>query len=142
MSGRPSGRSLIFSPIGHHPDRPSMSAARARRQRAQRTHHKVVPPPVGWKRDSFPRRAIRHANEPLIGIVVVRLPRQNPKSLYHRAEEVGFEPTVALRPQRFSRPSDSSALALLQVHFRDSEAPPVLDSVQRLKGFDGDTKRQ
>ena len=29
------------------------------------------------------------------------------------AEEVGFEPTVALRPQRFSRPSDSSALALL-----------------------------
>ncbi len=32
------------------------------------------------------------------------------------AEEVGFEPTVALRPQRFSRPSDSSTLALLQVH--------------------------
>ena len=32
----------------------------------------------------------------------------------HLAEEVGFEPTVALRPQRFSRPSDSSALALLQ----------------------------
>ncbi len=30
------------------------------------------------------------------------------------AEEVGFEPTVALRPQRFSRPSDSSTLALLQ----------------------------
>ena len=29
------------------------------------------------------------------------------------AEEVGFEPTVTLRPQRFSRPSDSSALALL-----------------------------
>jgi hypothetical protein len=33
------------------------------------------------------------------------------------AEEVGFEPTVTLRPQRFSRPSDSSTLALLQVHF-------------------------
>jgi hypothetical protein len=31
------------------------------------------------------------------------------------AEEVGFEPTVALRPQRFSRPSDSSTLALLRV---------------------------
>src|SRR5215211_2253797 len=27
------------------------------------------------------------------------------------AEGVGFEPTVALRPQRFSRPSHSSALA-------------------------------
>ena len=38
-----------------------------------------------------------------------------------RAEEVGFEPTVALRPQRFSRPSDSSALALLQVQFCVSE---------------------
>jgi hypothetical protein len=40
---------------------------------------------------------------------------------YHlakRAEEVGFEPTVALRPQRFSRPSDSSTLALLQLDFR------------------------
>ena len=34
------------------------------------------------------------------------------------AEEVGFEPTVTLRPQRFSRPSDSSALALLQQDFR------------------------
>ncbi len=35
------------------------------------------------------------------------------------AEEVGFEPTVTLRPQRFSRPSDSSALALLQMDFCD-----------------------
>jgi site-specific DNA recombinase len=38
-------------------------------------------------------------------------------NMNYLAEEVGFEPTVALRPQRFSRPSDSSALALLQVHF-------------------------
>ena len=30
------------------------------------------------------------------------------------AEGVGFEPTVALRPQRFSRPSHSSALATLR----------------------------
>jgi hypothetical protein len=119
MSGRPSGRSLIFSPIGHHPDRPSMSAARARRHRAQRTHHKVLPPTVGL--ESFPRRAIRHANEPLIGIVVVRLPARIRRAANTRAEEVGFEPTVALRPQRFSRPSDSSALALLQVHFCVSE---------------------
>ena len=30
------------------------------------------------------------------------------------AEGVGFEPTVGVRPQRFSRPSDSAALASLQ----------------------------
>jgi hypothetical protein len=44
------------------------------------------------------------------------------------AEEVGFEPTVALRPQRFSRPSDSSTLALLQLDFRvpDPQYPRCL----------------
>lgn len=30
------------------------------------------------------------------------------------AEEVGFEPTVSLHPQRFSRPSHSAALAFLR----------------------------
>ncbi len=30
------------------------------------------------------------------------------------AEGVGFEPTVILQPQRFSRPSHSSALATLR----------------------------
>src|ERR1700678_541140 len=31
------------------------------------------------------------------------------------AEGVGFEPTVGVSPQRFSRPSDSATLASLQV---------------------------
>jgi hypothetical protein len=38
--------------------------------------------------------------------------------IWGTAEEVGFEPTVTLRPQRFSRPSDSSTLALLQLESR------------------------
>ena len=50
------------------------------------------------------------------------------------AEEVGFEPTVALRPQRFSRPSDSSTLALLQLDFRVSEPLCVSFSVPDLLG--------
>ena len=34
---------------------------------------------------------------------------------YHLAERVGFEPTVHRSAQRFSRPSDSTTLAPLQV---------------------------
>ena len=41
------------------------------------------------------------------------------------AEEVGFEPTVAVRPQRFSRPSDSSALALLRTDVEASRWYPT-----------------
>src|SRR5580704_19318836 len=48
-----------------------------------------------------------------------------------RAEEVGFEPTVALRPQRFSRPSDSSALALLQVPAEASPSAVCPGAAQR-----------
>ena len=33
---------------------------------------------------------------------------------YERAERVGFEPTVDLSPQRFSRPPQSATLAPLQ----------------------------
>jgi hypothetical protein len=51
------------------------------------------------------------------------------------AEEVGFEPTVTLRPQRFSRPSDSSTLALLQVHFCNlpPSSPSFLSPELRLR---------
>ena len=38
---------------------------------------------------------------------------------YHLAERVGFEPTVHLRAQRFSRPSDSTTLAPLRMFYNN-----------------------
>ena len=41
---------------------------------------------------------------------------QNPRSQKKLAERVGFEPTVPVRVQRFSRPPDSATLAPLRVN--------------------------
>ncbi len=59
------------------------------------------------------------------------------------AEEVGFEPTVTLRPQRFSRPSDSSALALLQwTYARRAGVGPNRVQTGYLEGVPGSVRER
>ena len=44
----------------------------------------------------------------------------SPEAIEKMAERVGFEPTVPLRGQRFSRPPDSATLAPLRLTGRES----------------------
>ena len=56
------------------------------------------------------------------------------------AEEVGFEPTVSLHPQRFSRPSHSAALAPFRLATLSVDARRGLNDVWR-RGWDSNPRK-
>src|SRR5208282_4784036 len=80
-----------------------------RRTAVARDH--VIGPPARRGVSTRPRRGQRRRFE-----ASTLAPREPPNgsAVGATAEGVGFEPTVGVSPQRFSRPSDSATLASLQ----------------------------